>query len=230
LGGRMCCVESRKPARSGVVVRGGRYKAGARDEATTILQLSLYSELLAKIQGRCRSFVGGAPAKGLRREISRIRVCGVLPVCDEAIAWGRGEGASKETYPEPVEHCNVCRWFKESTRARRTIICRWWRNPEATADQFETWNAGRWRNWRYCQFRLRRSRSTDPKRDLSACGSSAGAGGGRTEKKLKHECFCRWRKEWILPAAGTYADDLFVDLEGDPFVGEQGCNICSGLR
>src|SRR6266478_170767 len=53
---------------------------------------------------------------------------------------------------------------------------------------------------------------------------------GRTEKKLKHELllpvaegmgFCR------LPEPTT--DDVFVDLEGDPFVGEQGLQYLFGF-
>jgi len=43
-------------------------------------------------------------------------------------------------------------------------------------------------------------------------------------------CFYLWRKEWDFAASGPSVGDMFVDLEGDPFVGENGCSISLGLR
>src|SRR5258708_1159797 len=96
-------------------------KLARETKATTILQLSLYSELLAKIQGTMPEFLWVVPpGEGYAGE--------KYPVLEYAAYYRHvrkrllkavGENGSKETYPEPVEHCNVCRWFRECDRRRR---------------------------------------------------------------------------------------------------------------
>jgi predicted RecB family nuclease len=84
-------------------------KLARETKATTILQLSLYSELLAKIQGTMPEFLWVVPpGEGYAGE--------KYPVLEYAAYYRHvrkrllkavGENVSKETYPEPVEHCNV---------------------------------------------------------------------------------------------------------------------------
>jgi len=107
-------------------------KLARETKATTILQLSLYSDLLGKIQGTMPEFLSVVPpGEGFAGEKYRVseysayyrHVKGRLA---RAIGGGpprkavpTGKGAEPETYPEPVEHCNVCRWFKECDQQRR---------------------------------------------------------------------------------------------------------------
>jgi predicted RecB family nuclease len=128
-------------------------KLARETKATTILQLSLYSELLGKIQGTMPEFLWVVPpgsgfageryrvaeyaayyryVKGRLAEAVRRGIPAVKEVASDewrvasrqkaaptkarsneqyALAFAREIEASWETYPEPVEHCNVCRWF-----------------------------------------------------------------------------------------------------------------------
>src|SRR3989454_450133 len=145
-----------------------------------------------------------------------------------------GEGASKETYPEPVEHCNVCRWFKECDARRRaddhlSLVAGIRRQQR---DQFEEWNA---------ETMAKLAALPIPLRERPKHGSKAGYEKvqeqarvqveGRTEKRPVHEPilpvaegmgFCRLPE----PSVG----EVFVDLEGDPFVGEKGLQYPFGFR
>src|SRR5713226_5804439 len=94
-------------------------KLARETKATTILQLSLYSELLAKIQGTVPEFLWVVPpSEGFAGEKYRVseyaayyrhvryklvRAIGSGPP-RKAVPTGTSPDA--ETYPEPVEHCN----------------------------------------------------------------------------------------------------------------------------
>src|SRR5712664_1803976 len=96
-------------------------KLARETKATTILQLSLYSDLLAKMQGTVPEFLWVVPpGEGFAEEKYRVsEYAAYSRFVRKRLLKAVGEGASKETYPEPVEHCNVCRWFKECDARRR---------------------------------------------------------------------------------------------------------------
>src|SRR6266481_2250014 len=210
-------------------------KLARETKATTILQLSLYSELLAKIQGTMPEFLWVVPpGEGYAGE--------KYPVLEYAAYYRHvrkrllkavGEDAGKETYPEPVEHCNVCRWFRECDQRRRaddhlSLVAGIRRQQR---DQFEEWNA---------ETMAKLAALPIPLRERPKHGSKAGYEKvqeqarvqveGRTEKRPVHEPilpvaegmgFCRLPE----PSVG----DVFVDLEGDPFVGEKGLQYLFGF-
>src|SRR6266403_1442428 len=210
-------------------------KLARETKATTILQLSLYSELLAKIQGTVPEFLWVVPpGEGFAGEKYRVsEYAAYSRFVMKRLRGAVGEGASKETYPEPVEHCNVCRWFKECDARRRaddhlSLVAGIRRQQR---DQFEEWNA---------ETMAKLAALPIPLRERPKHGSKAGYEKvqkqarvqveGRTEKKLKHEPilpvaegmgFCRLPE----PSVG----DMFVDLEGDPFVGENGLQYLFGF-
>jgi predicted RecB family nuclease len=221
-------------------------KLARETKATTILQLSLYSELLKKAQGTMPEFLWVVPpgegfagekypvleyAAYYRHVKDRlIRAIGGGPP-QKAVPTGKG--AELETYPEPVEHCTVCRWFKECDARRRaddhlSLVAGIRRQQR---DQFEEWNA---------ETMGKLAELPIPLKERPKHGSKAGYEKvreqarvqveARTENKLKHEAllppvegmgFCR------LPEPS--ADDIFLDLEGDPFVGEQGLQYLFGF-
>jgi predicted RecB family nuclease len=210
-------------------------KLAHETKATTILQLSLYSDLLKQIQGTLPEFLWVVPpGEGYAGE--------KYPVLEYAAYYRHvrkrlvkavSENEGKETYPEPVEHCNVCRWFRECDQRRRaddhlSLVAGIRRQQR---DQFEKWNA---------ETMAKLAELPIPLKERPEHGSKAGYERvreqarvqveGRTEKKLKHELllpvaegmgFCRLPE----PSVG----DMFVDLEGDPFVGEQGLQYLFGF-
>jgi predicted RecB family nuclease len=232
-------------------------KLARETKATTILQLSLYSELLGKIQGTMPEFLWVVPPRaeftGEKYRVSEYaayyryvkgRLVGAVgrgvPAVKEvaseewrAASKAQTEACATETYPEPVEHCNVCRWFKECDARRRaddhlSLVAGIRRQQR---DQFEVWNA---------ETMAKLAALPIPLEERPKHGARAGYERareqarvqvqGRTEKKLVHEV--------LLPVAAGMglcrlpepsADDMFVDLEGDPFVGEQGLQYLFGF-
>src|SRR2546425_415758 len=210
-------------------------KLARETKATTILQLSLYSELLAKIQGTVPEFLWVVPpGEGFAGEKYRVsEYAAYSRFVMKRLRGAVGEGASKETYPEQVERCNVGRWIKVCDARRRaddhlSLVAGLRRQQR---DQFEEWNA---------ETMAKLAALPIPLRERPKHGSKAGYEKvqkqarvqveGRTEKKLKHEPilpvaegmgFCRLPE----PSVG----DMFVDLEGDPFVGENGLQYLFGF-
>jgi predicted RecB family nuclease len=210
-------------------------KLARETKATTILQLLLYSDLLAKIQGTLPEFLWVVPpGEGFPGEKYRVSdYAAYYRHVRKRLLKAVGEDAIRKTYPEPVEHCNVCRWFKECDQRRRaddhlSLVAGIRRQQR---DQFEEWNA---------ETMAKLAVLPTPLKERPKHGSKAGYERvreqarvqveGRTEKKLKHEPllppvegmgFCRLPE----PSVG----DMFVDLEGDPFVGENGLQYLFGF-
>ena len=210
-------------------------KLARETKAATILQLALYSALLTEIQSQPPEFMYVVPAgKNFEAEPYRFAEYSAYyryvkarleTVCDDK------QGA--ETYPEPCAHCDVCRWFRECDAKRRgddhlSLVAGIRRQQR---NQLEEWNT---------ETMAKLAVLPIPLKERPKHGSREGIGHvreqarvqvmGRSENKLVHEAllpvaigmgFCR------LPEPS--ADDLFVDLEGDPFVGESGLQYLFGF-
>jgi predicted RecB family nuclease len=209
-------------------------KLARETKAATILQLALYSELLKKVQGTMPEFLWVVPpGTGFPGEKYRVtEYAAYYRYVRKRLLETVGEGVDQETYPEPVEHCNICRWFKECDTRRRaddhlSLVAGIRRQQR---DQFEEWNR---------ETMAKLAALPIPLKERPKHGARAGYEHareqarvqveGRTEKKLVHEAlpvaagigFCR--------LAEPSADDMFLDLEGDPFVGEQGLQYLFGF-
>src|SRR5262249_40290191 len=109
-------------------------KLARETKAATILQIALYSELLEKAQGCPAEWMWVIPpSAGFAGERYRVAEYAayfryVKERLEEAAnpnSDGRLDGAAARqnsgarTYPEPVPHCDVCRWFRECDAQRR---------------------------------------------------------------------------------------------------------------
>lgn len=245
-------------------------KLARETKATTILQLSLYSELLEKAQGRPPEFLWVVPPGGgfagepyrvseyaaFYRYVKRRLIEAVKPGRSEVSEEAPGElkGGSKgatssasgqyaltfereveeaeATYPEPVEHCNICKWFRECDARRRaddhlSLVADIRRQQR---DQFEAWDAGTMGKLAALPIPLKERPRHGSKQTYENRREQARIQvEGRTEKRLKYEPltvaegmgFCRLPE----PSAG----DIFMDFEGDPFVGEMGLQYLFGF-
>src|SRR5436309_11193810 len=95
---------------------------GRSAKAAALLQTSLYSELVAGMQGRAPEWMHLALGDGTR---PRFRVSDYRAYLHHAKARLEAvTGAAPiKTYPEPVDHCGVCRW-NEVCKQR-------WRNDDS---------------------------------------------------------------------------------------------------
>jgi uncharacterized protein len=98
-------------------------KLAVDTRAGAILQLCLYADLLGEIQGERPETMYVVPRRpGFPLEAHRV---------DDYLAYYRlvrrrledaidGPAADADTYPEPVDHCQVCRWRPACDRVRRS--------------------------------------------------------------------------------------------------------------
>ena len=92
-------------------------------KGSAVLQMSLYSEMLADVQGRTPEYMTVALG-GTARTKERLRVNDFAAYARLVRGMFESFVAQEVVYPppsrpEPVEHCDVCRWSVECARARR---------------------------------------------------------------------------------------------------------------
>ncbi|HEX2672590.1 MAG TPA: TM0106 family RecB-like putative nuclease [Polyangiaceae bacterium] len=202
-------------------------------KARAVLQLCAYSELLAEQQGAEPELLYIAPG-GAEVRLIALRTADYSSYYRlakrrlEAFVAG---GAPREGYPEPVEHCGVCSWWKRCEERRRaddhlSLVA------GITARQRDRLNAAQ-------IARVTELGALDPARrvDGIAKGSLervreqarlqvAGRGADKPLYELLLDVEPHFGLDQLpLPTGG----DLFLDLEGDPFVQGTGLEYLFGL-
>jgi len=210
-------------------------KLSQETKAGAILQLCLYSELLEKAQGFLPEHMYVVPRRPdfpleTYRVEDHLAYYRLVKKKLEA-AVDADEAAAPATYPDPVPHCDVCRWWPRCDRQRR-------------ADDHLSFVAGLSR----LQMRELESREIETLAALAdqplplpwkpARGAKEGYARareqarvqleGRTEGRLVRELLApeAHRGLALLPAPSP--GDVFLDLEGDPFVEEGGLEYLFG--
>ena len=229
-------------------------KLARETKATTILQLAVYSELLERAQGfapesmwvitpnsrfageRYRVAEYAAYFRYVKRELIKA-TNGRAPLAGQGTLFGNDDGKNLmnalETYPEPVEHCNVCRWFKECETRRRAddhlSLVAGIRTQQR--EQLKEWSVGTVTEL---------AKMPVPLKKKPRYGSREGYERVREQARVQVEGRDRHVPvhEAILPIAEGMGFcrlpdpnrlDMFVDLEGDPFVGTQGQQYLFGF-
>jgi predicted RecB family nuclease len=97
-------------------------KLARETKGATVLQLSLYSELLAAVQGRLPEHMYVVtPGTGFEPEIYRTQSFGAYyrRVKKGLEQFMDGGGSPSTTYPEPNAHCELCAWRLPCDQRRR---------------------------------------------------------------------------------------------------------------
>ncbi|HUK64806.1 MAG TPA: TM0106 family RecB-like putative nuclease [Dongiaceae bacterium] len=210
-------------------------KLAQETRAGAILQLALYSELLKEIQGVWPVHMHVAPRHPeFRLDSFRIEdYLAYYRLVRRRLETAVGEPASgaRATYPEPVEHCDICRWWPPCDRRRRD-------------DDHLCLVAGITR----LQTRELESREIDtlaalaaeplPIRWKPARGAREGYArareqarvqlAGRTERRPLHELLPPEPGRGLAALPEPSSHDLFLDLEGDPYVDDGGLEYLFG--
>jgi uncharacterized protein len=96
-------------------------KLASETKGGTILQLCLYSELVADIQGHMPDLTHVvSPGRGFQPETFRLHdFLAYYRFVKSRLATVVDSARSPETYPEPVAHCDVCSWWPACNDRRR---------------------------------------------------------------------------------------------------------------
>src|ERR1700728_671674 len=207
-------------------------KLARSTKATALVQLCFYSDLLARIQGTephwMHVVLGGTTAPE-RFQVQRYIAYFRKVRGEYETAWK----TETDTYPEPVEHCEVCSWFSICDTRRR-------------ADDHTSLVAGISRNQRKALAERAVSTVADlasftlpPKPKIERIGNAALLRireqarlqvQGRDEGRLIYELL-----DGVDDGNGLAAlpvpsfADLFLDLESNPYVLDQGLEYLIGI-
>jgi predicted RecB family nuclease len=210
-------------------------KLARETKAGTILQISMYSELLEKIQECAPDWMWVIPpGEDFAGEAYRVaEYAAYFRYVKDRLARAVQNDGGGGTYPEPVAHCDVCRWFRECDAQRRgddhlSLVAGIRRQQR---NQLEEWDTETMAKLAVLPMPLRQRPKHGSREAIERVREQARVQvTARSEKRLVHEP--------LLPVAEGMglcrlpepsADDVFVDLEGDPFVGESGLQYLFGL-
>ena len=207
-------------------------KLSRETKAATILQLSHYAALLAVCQGRePNQMYVVPPLSAFKAEPYRVLD---FTAYFRAVRDRLKAAASKEqqTYPEPNEHCDVCRWWSDCDRQRRM-------------DDHLSLTAGITRlqrkqlvEWDVSTLEAL-SRLPIPIASRPRHGTRDGYArvreqarvqvAGRYQKTPVHELLVVEEGRGLTRLPEPSLGDLFFDLESDPFVGDHGREYLFGF-
>jgi predicted RecB family nuclease len=210
-------------------------KLSRETKATTLLQLALYSALLKEAQGVEPEFMYVVPpSQHFEAEEYRFaEYAAYYRYVRARLEKACEDGTVDETYPEPCAHCEVCRWFSECDAVRRgddhLSQVAGIRRQQQT--QLKDWKAETLAKLAILPIPLTERPQHGSRQGIERVREQARVQlQGRTEKKPVYE-----RILPILEGMGLCrlpepsAGDVFLDLEGDPFVGESGMQYLFGF-
>ncbi len=210
-------------------------KLALETKATTILQLSLYSELLATDQGIWPAFMHVvAPTEGLAPESFRVLdYAAYYRYVKHRLARTVAEQTNEiQTYPEPTPHCSVCRWWADCDRD--------WRRDDHLSlvagmaklqqKQLGAWNVKTVESLAVLPLPLQnRPERGSPEGYLRVREQARVQMAGRAKKAPIHEILPLNADHGFCQIPEPSEGDIFFDLEADPFVENGGREYLFGI-
>ena len=209
-------------------------KLACETKATTILQLSLYSELLESIQGVLPdSMYVVPPGVDFRPEQYRVLDFAayyrfVKARLEKAIEQNQN---GITTVAEPTAHCEVCRWWQECDAE--------WRRQDHLSlvagisklqrKQLSAWDVTTVEQLAALPLPIETTLTTDQKMDTSRSAKARVQVAGRNQGRPVHEVFEVTDEHGLSLLPEPSPGDIFFDLEGDPFVGVGGREYLFGF-
>jgi predicted RecB family nuclease len=208
-------------------------KLAQETRAGTLLQLCLYTELLGQLQGRLPALMHVVPPRpGFPRESFRFEDYGAYyRLARQRLETAVDAAPAEDAYPSPVEHCDICRWWKECDARRHADdhlslvagirplhVVELQRQGIDTLRQYAAEKAPvREKPLRGGEEAFRR-----------AHGQAVIQHRGREQGKMLHEPLPleEGRGLSILPEPDP--GDIYFDIEADPFAGEEGLEYLLG--
>ncbi|MGE0751673.1 MAG: TM0106 family RecB-like putative nuclease [Variibacter sp.] len=208
-------------------------KLARETKAGTILQLCLYSDLLTKAQGLPpESMYVVAPWSEFEPQQYRFAdYAAYFRKVKRALLAAMAEPAADDTYPNPIEHCEICRWRHACDQRRRDDdhLCLVAGISKLQISELKAHGIATLQSLAGMQLPLNwkpNRGSVDSyiriREQARIVVEARAAGAGKFELLPVEAGFGLAR----LPEPSD--GDVFLDLEGDPFVGEHGLEYLFG--
>jgi predicted RecB family nuclease len=203
-------------------------KLALETKAATILQISLYSELLGGIQGKIPEFMYVVPPNdGFLAEPYRVSDFAAYYryVKRRLRSAVENQDHSIGSYPEPTEHCPVCRWWGECEDQRRkddhlSLVAG---ISRLQRKQLTVWDVTTVKCLSVLPLPLERRPERGSKNGYVRVREQARVQvEGRVQAKPIYEVLELNKEHGFCGLPEPSPGDVFFDLEGDPFVGRGG--------
>ncbi|HTF61706.1 MAG TPA: TM0106 family RecB-like putative nuclease [Edaphobacter sp.] len=210
-------------------------KLSTETKAGTILQLSLYSEMVGAVQGLIPdSMYVVPPSDTFTAERYRILdyaayYRSIKVSLERAVNL---EAIPTATYPEPVEHCDVCAWFSNCDVHRRrddhlSLVAGL---SKLHRKQLNVWNIQALADLAVMPIPLQQRPKYSSAESLIRVREQARIQvDGRDHNKPIHELLTVCEDHGFCGLPEPSRGDIFFDLEGDPYVGKTGREYLFGF-
>lgn len=203
-------------------------------KAGTILQLSLYSDLLEQAQGLGPEWMWVIPpGQNFAGEGYRVAdYAAYFRYVKSRLERFAQNGDADGTYPEPVPHCDVCRWFRECDGQRRgddhlSLVAGIRRQQR---NQLEKWETNTMARLAVLPIPLKEGPEHGSREAIERVREQARIQvQGRAENKLVYELLPVTEEKGFCTLPEPSPHDIFLDLEGDPYVGQSGLQYLFGF-
>ncbi len=210
-------------------------KLSRETKGGTVLQLCLYADLLERLQGLTPEFIHVVvPWSDFAPQTFRVADYGAFyrkarKAAEEASAVGQ----EQSHYPEPTEHCDVCRWAVECDARRRdddhlSLVANITKSQitELLAHGVKT-AAALSQLPIPMPWKPDRGSPASFERVISQAAIQVTA---REAHDLRHELLDVVEGFGLCRLPEPSPGDIFFDLEGDPFIGEHGLEYLFGYH
>src|SRR6266567_2791950 len=211
-------------------------KLARKAKAAAVLQCCIYAEQVAAVQGvepeHITLILGDGTEEELRLKDYGAYYRSVKRQFEQVVFPSpSGEGQGGGTYPDPVDHCRICRWLDvcEARRRQDDHLCL---VAGMRRDQTRRLNLAGIKT----VTELGASPIAQPIHGINEMALTRLRQQARLQVEQRHSDTLPFE---VLPPLGEHLgfqglpaptpDDLFFDMEGDPFVGDNGIEYLFGI-
>ncbi|WP_114207332.1 TM0106 family RecB-like putative nuclease [Acidisarcina polymorpha] len=210
-------------------------KLSTETKPGTILQLSMYSEMVGAIQGIVPESMYVVPpnddfkAEKYRTLDFAAYYRSIKASLEKAVDRSKAKAA---TYPEPVEHCEICAWFSVCDTHRRaddhlSLVAGL---SKLHRKQLRLWDIQAVAELAVMPLPLRERPKYSSKESVIRVREQARIQlEGRDQKKPVHELLPLCEDHGFCGLPEPSRGDMFFDLESDPYVGKSGREYLFGF-
>lgn len=208
-------------------------KLAKETRAGTILQLCLYAEMLAEIQGLMPEYVHViTPEDGFKRHSYRVNdYLAYYRLIKRNIEQFIDPNNVISTYPLPTLHCDICRWWQTCTKRRReddhlSLVAGL---TNAHTKQINNWGIKTLVDFAKMQQNIPKPEKGAKETYFRLKEQARVQLETREKNTIVYECLPIEPNRGLSSLPTPSPADVFFDFEGDPFVGNSGLEYLFGF-